>query len=133
MATIRWTFKPGDRVRLGTGFFWIEIVGTLVRRGSRRGLVRWEVRLDRRFLFWRVVNVRESVLVPLPAHRDWLVSGGRVIVTARLMRGLTGTLVRPARLINGRRGWLIKLDQPFGGLKRTRLAEPAFLPLDEQH
>lgn len=126
------TLNSGDRVRIGTGFFWVDIVGTLVKRGRRWGLARWKVRLDRRFLFRRFINVRESVLVPLPASRDWLVPGQRVMVTARLMRGTKGALVRPARLLNGKRGWLVKLDHPFSGLKRTRVAEAALLPESRQ-
>lgn len=45
----------------------------------------------------------------LPRRAD-LAPGDRVMITARMLRGLTGTLIRPSRLLNGKRAWLVELD-----------------------
>jgi hypothetical protein len=45
---------------------------------------------------------------------DELRAGDRVSVTAWSMRGQTGTLVRPARLPNGKPAWVVQIDDRRG-------------------
>jgi hypothetical protein len=50
--------------------------------------------------------------------------GDRVVVTAWSLRGQTGTLLRPARLPNGKPAWLVRMDDPKALWRgRTRVAE----------
>jgi hypothetical protein len=122
-----WSFKSGDRVRVGGGFFGAFVVGTLVAQRRKFGRPSWSVRLERRFLFRSEINAFESTLAPLVPNRDWMVPGQAVVITWRPMRGATGTLLRRARLL-WKRVWLVKLDQSFGGLRRTRIADEFLLP-----
>lgn len=48
--------------------------------------------------------------------------GDRVEITALGLRGRTGTISRPARLL-WKRGWLVELDGGNWALKRTRVAQ----------
>jgi hypothetical protein len=59
------------------------------------------------------------------SHRDDLGEGDRVTILSWSLRGLEGTLVRPARLPNGKRAWLVQLDgkSPLAFRGRTRVAE----------
>lgn len=61
-----------------------------------------------------------------PGQRVRLESHGRY----PLLNGRTGTLVRRRRVANLRPGWLVDLDQPFGGVHRTTVADTAVVPLD---
>lgn len=122
-----WKFRPGDRVRVGVGFFGTYDFGTLVASGTKFGRPSWTVRLDKPFLFRRELNVLESNLAPLPSGREWLRPGYRVVIVARPLRGITAELIRPVRLL-WRRAWLVQLDRPLGGMRRTRVAEELLLP-----
>jgi hypothetical protein len=53
-----------------------------------------------------------------------------VRITALTMRNVTGVLVRPARLLNGKRGWLVQLDRRFLFWRRARIANRALTPVD---
>jgi hypothetical protein len=53
------------------------------------------------------------------ARRDDLHAGDRVMILARSLRGHTGKLVRPARLPNLKRGWLVELDQSVPLLSKS--------------
>ncbi|MEX2557421.1 MAG: hypothetical protein WEB06_17550 [Actinomycetota bacterium] len=120
-----WSFKPGDRVQLREGSGFGERSGSVVKRRDFFGSRGWTVRLDD----WLgdAVSVRDTALYPLQPGQ-WLFPGNRVIITAFLMRGVTGELVRPSRLLNGKRAWLIKLDKPFGGLRHTRVVASLLAP-----
>jgi hypothetical protein len=57
-------------------------------------------------------------------RRADLQRGDRVILNVPLMGGQAGTLLRPARLLNGKPAWLVRMDNPRGLWKgRTRVAE----------
>jgi len=60
------------------------------------------------------------------SRRPDLDAGDRVTVTAWSLRGQTGTLVRPARLPNGKPGWVVQMDNPKALWRgRTRVADRA--------
>ena len=54
---------------------------------------------------------RFELLRPAGRRTD-LAVGDKVMITARGMRGQTGTLVKPTRLPNLKRAWSIQLDEP---------------------
>lgn len=105
----------------------MEQVGTLIAPRTKRWRPGWTVELDQKVLLWQRIHVLESSLAPIAGRRLDLAAGQRVVITAQPMRGATGTLLRRTRLV-WRRAWLVKLDEPFGGLKRTRIADEALLP-----
>lgn len=50
--------------------------------------------------------------------------GDHVSVTAFSLRNRTGTLIRPARLPNGKPAWLVQMDNPKGLWRgRTRVGD----------
>jgi hypothetical protein len=53
------------------------------------------------------------------ANRHDLHAGDRVTILARSLRGHTGKLVRPARLPNLKRAWLVELDQAVPLLSKS--------------
>jgi hypothetical protein len=53
-----------------------------------------------------------------------------VRITAGVLRGRTGTLVRPARVVVDA-GWMVQLDGRPLGLRRLRVATWALAPADE--
>ena len=61
--------------------------------------------------------------------------GDRVVVVAWSLRGTKGTLIRRTRLPwNGRRAWLVELDNARApGGKRQRLGEGVLLPMAAFH
>jgi hypothetical protein len=65
-----------------------------------------------------------------PAIQEPFRQGERVVIRGFLMNGITGTLVRPTRMLNGKRAWLVQFDRPLGGLKRARVAEYAIIPAE---
>jgi hypothetical protein len=63
-------------------------------------------------------------------NRGDLHPGDRVAVDAPLLRGQQGTLLRRARLANGRPAWLIRMDDPRGLWHgRTRVGERVLVKL----
>lgn len=50
-----------------------------------------------------------------------LVEGEAVVVTCGVLRGRTGTLVRPARVVLDP-GWMVAFDRRFLGVPRLRIA-----------
>jgi hypothetical protein len=60
-----------------------------------------------------------------------LAEGQRVVLTAGVLRGKRGTLVRPARVVLDP-GWLVQLDGRPLGLRRLRVATWALGPLEER-
>jgi hypothetical protein len=53
-----------------------------------------------------------------------------VVLTAGVLRGKRGTLVRPARVVLDP-GWLVHLEGRPLGLRRLRVASWALAPLEE--
>jgi hypothetical protein len=64
------------------------------------------------------------------AERPNLAEGQHVILTAGVLRGRTGTLLRPARLFIDA-GWMVQLDGRPLGLRRLRVATWALAPVDQ--
>ncbi len=58
-----------------------------------------------------------------------LAAGQHVVVTAGVLRGRTGTLVRPARVVIDP-GWMVRLDGRPLGLRRLRVATWALSAVD---
>ena len=55
--------------------------------------------------------------------------GQHVVLTAGVLRGRTGTLLRPARVVIDP-GWMVQLDGRPLGLRRLRVATWALSPVD---
>lgn len=58
---------------------------------------------------------------------DPLAAGRHVVVTCGVLRGRTGTLERPARVVVDQ-GWMVAFDGRPLGLRRTRIATWALAP-----
>lgn len=65
-------------------------------------------------------------------RRAGLQAGDRVIVSAWTLRGQTGTLLRPARLANGKPAWLVQMDDRRALWRgRTRVGDRALTKIIE--
>jgi hypothetical protein len=65
-------------------------------------------------------------------RRPDLSAGDRVSVTAWSMRNQTGTLLRPARLPNGKPAWLVQMDDRQALWRgRTRVGGRALIKIAE--
>jgi hypothetical protein len=128
---MKFTFQPGDRVRVPSPWSGRGVTGALVRRRSVLGMKGWIVHWDKRAWTGRKEGfVNENVLRP-ESRQDpgWLSPGKRAVIYAIGMKGRAGSLVRPTRLWwNGKRGWLVQLDKPFMGFKRVRVVEWGLVP-----
>jgi hypothetical protein len=116
-------FRPGDLVRVSTAFGYRERVGTVLAHYSELGVRMGQVQLDDGSLA-RVSGDRLARFIA----GEWLVPGKRVRVGNWFGGVVEGELIRPSRLLNGKRGWLVRFDRPAGGLRRMRVAVTALRP-----
>jgi len=56
--------------------------------------------------------------------------GQRVTFANAMLRGVMGTLERPAHLL-WKRAWMVRIDGSGLGMRRTRVTERALVPLDD--
>lgn len=119
----------GQRIRV-RGSVYAGQVGTLIERQTRLGRTGWAVSLDAADGRHRTVYVWESKLQPTLTHLEatGLQPGQRVMITARLLDGRAGVLVRPAHLL-WRKAWIVDVDTDAGNTLRTRVLERALVPI----
>ena len=121
--------EVGERVRI-TGMTARGYTGTVVRQTKVLGQLRFVVALDSPFLGRKELTVSWRRLAPLSRDAQRFTVGQRVTFANRLFQGLSGTLIRPSRLL-WKRAWLVQMDGSGRGIRRTRVTERALVPLGE--
>lgn len=117
----------GERVRI-TGMTARGCTGTVTRQKQVLGQAQFVVALDSPFFGRNELRVSWRRLTPLSREPQRFTAGQRVTFANRLFRGLTGTLIRPSRLL-WKRAWLVEMDGSARAIRRTRVTERALVPL----
>jgi hypothetical protein len=119
----------GQHVRI-TGLTARGRTGTVLEELTVLGQKRFRIVLDRPFMGRDQLIVPWRRLTSQAKASDEFEAGDRVTFANRLLRGWTGTLVRPTHLL-WKRAWLVQMDGSGVGIKRTRVTERALVLLDE--